>query len=77
MKMRRDRVAKLLNCFFVVKGYLHYLNHEKIIRLYVNKPILFDIAKKNNMSVLQVHNIVREYKLAKLNHYVFLLQKES
>ena len=70
-------IISYINSFFLIKGAVHIAKYEKLINSYIAEPLLFSIAQKHNISVLQVHDIVREYKLNELNRNVIKLFKEK
>tara|TARA_B100000900_G_C20025648_1_gene491771 strand:+ start:79 stop:309 length:231 start_codon:yes stop_codon:yes gene_type:complete len=70
-------IISYINSFFLIKGAVHTAKYEKLINSYIAEPLLFSIAQKHNISVLQVHDIVREYKLNELNRNVIKLFKEK
>ncbi len=73
----RTLIEKYINTFFIIKGVEHLVKYEKLINAYIAEPLLSNLAKKHNISVLQVHDIVREYKLNELNYNVIKLLKET
>ncbi len=70
-------IKKYINAFFVIKGAVHLAKYDKLINSYIAEPLLSNLAQKHNISVLQVHDIVREYKLNELNCNVIKLLKET
>jgi len=70
-------IVSYINSFFLIKGALHLAKYEKLIHSYIAEPLLSSLAQKHNISVLQVHDIVREYKLNELNRNVIKLLKEK
>ena len=76
MKAKR-LIAKYINAFFIIRAAEHFAKYEKLINSYIAEPLLYSLAKKHNISVLQVHDIVREYKLNELNRNVIKLLKEK
>ena len=70
-------IKKYINAFFVIKGAVHLTKYDKLINSYIAEPLLSNLAQKHNISVLQVHDIVREYKLNELNCNVIKLLKET
>jgi len=68
---------RYINSFFIIKGVVHLAKYEKLINSYAAKPLLASLAQKHNISVLQVHDIVREYKLNELNRNVIKLLEEQ
>ena len=70
-------IKKYINAFFVIKRAAHLAKYDKLINSYITEPSLSNLAKKHNISVLQVHDIVREYKLNELNCNVIKLLKET
>ena len=70
-------IVSYINSFFLIKGAVHLAKYEKLINSYIADPLLSSLAQKHNISVLQVHNIVREYKLNELNCNVIKLLKEK
>ena len=69
-------IIDFINCFFAVKNHNCFFTYKDIILSFIEKPNLFYIANKYNISVLQVHDIVREYNLGQLNRRVFEISKE-
>ena len=69
-------IMNFINCFFTIRDHDHFLSHKDIILSFAKKPNLFFISNKFNISVLQVHNIVREYKLGRLNRNIIEISKE-
>tara|TARA_Y100001970_G_scaffold248235_1_gene317608 strand:+ start:1124 stop:1357 length:234 start_codon:yes stop_codon:yes gene_type:complete len=69
-------IIDFINCFFAVKNHNYFFTYKDIILSFAEKPNLFYIANKYNISVLQVHDIVREYNLGQLNRRVFEISKE-
>tara|TARA_B100000941_G_scaffold264783_1_gene218982 strand:- start:297 stop:527 length:231 start_codon:yes stop_codon:yes gene_type:complete len=70
-------IKKYINVFFILKGVAHLAKYETLIHSYIAEPLLYPLAQKHNISVLQVHDIVREYKLNELNRNVIKLLKET
>ena len=73
----KTAIIKYINAFFIIKGVTHFAKYEKLINSYIAEPLLFFLAQKHNISVLQVHDIVREYKLNELNRNVIKLLEEK
>ena len=70
------KIIDFIHDFFLIKRHEHFSSNRKIIEEFINKPGLFEIAKKYNISVGEIHQIVREYKLNELNFSVFEILKE-
>ena len=73
----RTLIEKYISTFFIIKGVVHLSRYEKLINAYIAEPVISTLAQKHNISVLQVHDIVREYKLNQLNSNVIKLLKET
>ena len=61
--------------FYLIKGHIHYHENIEIIDSYNIKPGLVNIAEKHKIDVVQVYNIMREYRLNQLNKNVILASK--
>ncbi len=65
----------MIHDFYLIKGHIHYYNNIGVINSYNNKPGLQNIAKKHKIAVVQVYNIMREYRLNQLNKNVIIAKK--
>ena len=55
--------------------HIHYHKNMEIIDSYNIKPGLVNIAEKHKIDVVQVYDIMREYRLNQLNKNVILASK--
>jgi len=65
-------IINLINDFYLIRGHIHYHENIEIIDSYNIKPGLVNIAEKHKIEVVQVYNIMREYRLHQLNKNVIL-----
>jgi len=68
-------IIDMIHDFYLIKGHIHYYNNIGVINSYNNKPGLQNIAKKHKIAVVQVYNIMREYRLNQLNKNVIIAKK--
>ena len=68
-------IINLINDFYLIRGHIHYHENIEIIDLYNIKPGLVNIAEKHKIDVVQVYNIMREYRLDELNKSVIIANK--
>ena len=73
----KTSIKKYIHVFFIIKGATHLLKYKELINSYISEPLLSKLANKHNISVLQAHDIVREYKLNELNRNVIKLLEET
>ena len=68
-------IINLIHDFYLIKGHIHYHENIEIIDSYNIEPGLVNIAEKHKIDVVQVYNIMREYRLDQLNKNVILASK--
>ena len=69
-------IINLIHDFYLIRGHIHYHENIEIIDSYNIKPGLVNIAEKHKIDVVvQVYNIMREYRLDQLNKNVILASK--
>mgnify|MGYP001426287034 FL=1 len=68
-------IINLIHDFYLIRGHIHYHENIEIIDLYNIKPGLVNIAEKHKIDVVQVYNIMREYRLDELNKSVIIANK--
>ena len=68
-------IIDMIHDFYLIKGHIHYHKNIDIINSYNKKPGLINIAKKHKIAVVQVYNIMREYRLNQLNENVIIAKK--
>ena len=68
-------IINLINDFYLIRGHIHYHENIEIIDSYNIKPGLVNIAEKHKIDVVQVYNIMREYRLDELNKSVIIANK--
>ena len=72
------KIIEFIHDFFLIKAHQHYHTYKDIIDSFNTKPGLLKIAKKYDMKAIDVHKIMREYRLNELNFNVFeLLRKRG
>ena len=65
-------IINLIHDFYLIRGHIHYHENIEIIDSYNIKHGLVNIAEKHKIDVVQVYNIMREYRLNQLNKNVIL-----
>ena len=70
-------ILDLIHDFFLIKGYEHFRSNSCVIDSYNSAPGLFNISEKHQIDVVQVYEIMREYRLNELNRNVILKIKET
>ena len=65
-------IINLIHDFYLIRGHIHYHENIEIIDSYNIKPGLVNIAEKHKIEVVQVYNIMREYRLDELNKSVII-----
>ena len=68
-------IIDLIHNFYLIRGHIHYHENIEIIDSYNIEPGLVNIAEKHKIDVVQVYNIMREYRLNQLNKNVILASK--
>ena len=68
-------IINLIHDFYLNRGHIHYHENIEIIDSYNIKPGLVNIAEKHKIDVVQVYNIMREYRLDELNKSVIIANK--
>ena len=68
-------IINLIHGFYLIRGHIHYHENIEIIDSYNIKPGLVNISEKHKIDVVQVYNIMREYRLDQLNKNVILASK--
>jgi hypothetical protein len=68
-------IINLIHDFYLIRGHIHYHKNMEIIDSYNIKPGLVNIAEKHKIDVVQVYDIMREYRLNQLNKNVILASK--
>ena len=68
-------IINFIHDFYLIRGHIHYHENIEIIDSYNIKPGLVNIAEKHKIDVVQVYNIMREYRLNQLNKNVILASK--
>ena len=68
-------IINLIHDFYLIRGHIHYHENIEIIDSYNIKPGLVNIAEKHKIDVVQVYNIMREYRLNQLNKNIILASK--
>jgi len=65
-------IIDMIYNFYLIKGHIHYHENIDVINSYVDSPGLINIAEKHKIDVVQVYNIMREYRLDELNKSVII-----
>ena len=65
-------ITDMMYNFYLIKGHIHYFENIDVINSYVDSPGLINIAEKHKIDVVQVYNIMREYRLDELNKSVII-----
>ena len=68
-------IINMIHNFYLIKGHAHYHKNMKVIESYNSEPGLTNIAEKHKITVVQVYEIMREYRLNQLNKNVILANK--
>ena len=68
-------IINMIHNFYLIKGHTHYHENIKIIESYNSEPGLINIAEKHKITIVQVYEIMREYRLHQLNKNVILANK--
>ena len=68
-------IINLIHDFYLIRGHIHYHENIDVINSYVDSPGLINIAEKHKIDVVQVYNIMREYRLDELNKSVIIANK--
>ena len=68
-------IINLIHGFYLIRGHIHYHENIEIIDSYNIEPGLVNIAEKHKIDVVQVYNIMREYRLNQLNKNIILASK--
>jgi len=68
-------IIDLIHNFYLIRGHIHYHENIEIIDSYNIEPGLVNIAEKHKINVVQVYDIMREYRLNELNKNVILASK--
>jgi uncharacterized pyridoxamine 5'-phosphate oxidase family protein len=68
-------IIDLIHNFYLIRGHIHYHENIEIIDSYNIEPGLVNIAEKHKIDVVQVYDIMREYRLNELNKNVILASK--
>ena len=68
-------IIDMIHNFYLIKGHVHYHENMNVIDSYNFKPGLINIAEKHKITVVQVYEIMREYRLHQLNKNVILANK--
>jgi uncharacterized pyridoxamine 5'-phosphate oxidase family protein len=68
-------IIDLIHDFYLIRGHIHYHENIEIIDSYNIEPGLVNIAEKHKIDVVQVYDIMREYRLNELNKNVILASK--
>ena len=71
----RKKILNMIHSFFIIKGHIHHMRYQNIINSYHSSPGLFNIAEKHKIDVVLVYNIMREYRINKLNKNIILTIK--
>ena len=74
---KQANIMDLIHDFFLIKGHEHCNSNYNIIDSYKSEPGLFNISEKYEIDVVQVYEIMREYRLNELNRNVILKIKET
>ena len=75
MKCIETKTRHLIHAFFIIKKEEHYMNNHKIIEDFKRKPGLCHIAKKRDMNIEQVYNIVKTHDINVLNTNIIKLME--
>ena len=70
-------IINMIHNFYLIKGHAHYHKNMKVIESYNSEPGLVNISEKYKITVVQVYEIMREYRLHQLNKSVILASKGS
>ena len=68
-------IIDLIHNFYLIRGHIHYHENIEIIDSYNIEPGLLNISEKHKIDVVQVYDIMREYRLNELNKNVILASK--
>ena len=74
---KKNKIIDLIHDFFLIKGHEHFNSYSCVIDSYNSEPGLFNISEKHEIGVVQVYEIMREYRLNELNRNVILKIKET
>lgn len=74
---KQINIIDLIHDFFLIKRHEHIDTNSYIIDSYNSEPGLFNISEKHKIDVVQVYEIMREYRLNELNKNVILKIKET
>ena len=72
---KKTKIIDLIHDFFLIKGHEHFSSYSCVIDSYNSEPGLFNISEKHKIDVVQVYEIMREYRLHQLNKNVILANK--
>ena len=70
-------ILNFIHDYFLIKDHIHLNDNYGVINLYKSSPGLFGVAEKCKIDVVQVYEIMREYRLNQLNKSVILTIKEN
>ena len=74
---KKTKIIDLIHDFFLIKRHEHFSSYSCVIDSYNSEPGLFNISEKHEIDVVQVYEIMREYRLNELNRNVILKIKET
>tara|TARA_B100001769_G_C21671810_1_gene372611 strand:+ start:91 stop:318 length:228 start_codon:yes stop_codon:yes gene_type:complete len=66
------KITNMIYDFYLIKGHIHYHENTNVIDSYNTEPGLINIAQKNKIPIVQVYDIMREYRLNQLNKNIIL-----
>jgi hypothetical protein len=76
--MHTDKdIKSFLHSFFILKAVDHYKSNKIIINMFKKKPGLFHIAKKQQIEVEEVYNIIKTHDINVLNINIIKLMESK